>query len=204
MSSGPSLRRLLPQLHEPERLVFSSFEKNQFPAASNAGEILSILFVSTEHTMFLTRRPAKSHDELSRLHHEMNRMFDGFLSPAVGFWPAVTNRPAVAYPKLDVSESDTAVLVSAELPGVSQDQIDVEIHADTLRISGEKKDERVVDQQNFHFVERSFGRFDRVVNLPVEVDSKQAEATFKDGVLSISLPKVKPVEAQKITVKAAT
>lgn len=155
--------------------------------------------------MFLTRRPAKSHDELSRLQNEVNRMFDGFFtSPAVGFWPAVTNRPTVAFPKLDVSENDAAILVSAELPGVSQDQIDVEIHADTLRISGEKKDERVVDQHNFHSVERSFGRFDRVVNLPVEVDSKQAEATFKDGVLTISLPKVKPVEAQKITVKAAT
>jgi len=147
--------------------------------------------------MFMTRRPAKSHDELSRL-------IDGFFSPAVNVWPAVTSRTTTAFPKLDVSETDTAVLVSAELPGVSQEQIDVEIHADTLRISGEKKDERVVDQHNFHAVERSFGRFDRVVNLPVEVDSKQAEATFKDGVLSVSLPKLKPVEAQKITVKAAT
>ena len=147
--------------------------------------------------MFLARRHANSSQEL-------NRLIDGFFGPAVGFFPATANRATVACPKLDVSETDAAVHVSAELPGVNQDQIDVEIHADTLRISGEKKDERVVNEHNFHGVERSFGRFERTITLPAEVDSKQAEATFKDGVLSISLPKLKPVAAQKIAVKPAT
>lgn len=147
--------------------------------------------------MILSRRPANSNDELSRL-------IDGFFGPAVSFWPTVANRSAVAWPKLDVSESDSAVHVSAELPGVSQDQIDVEVQADTLRISGEKKDERVVNEHNYRSVERSFGRFDRVVTLPAEVDSKQAEATFKDGVLTVNIPKLKPVAAQKVAVKAAT
>lgn len=147
--------------------------------------------------MFLTRRTANSGDELSRL-------IDGFFSPAVGFWPAATNRPTVAWPKFDVSETDAAIHVSAELPGVNQDEIDVEIHADTLRVSGEKKDERAVNDHNFHTVERRFGRFERTITLPTEVDSQHVEATFKDGVLSISLPKVKPVAAQKIAVKPAT
>ena len=146
--------------------------------------------------MFLTRRQANSN-------HELNRLIEGFFGPAVGSFPATTNRPTVACPRLDVSETDTTFHVSAELPGVNQDQIDVEIHADTLRVSGEKKDERVVNDHAFHAVERTFGRFERTITLPAEVDSKQAEATFKDGVLSISLPKLKPVAAQKIAVKPA-
>lgn len=148
--------------------------------------------------MLLSRRHNHSKDELSRF-------IDGFFSPAtVGFWPAAGANRSVPFPKLDVSETDTAVHVSAELPGVKQEEIDVEIHADTLRVSGEKKDERVVNEHNFHAVERRFGQFDRVITLPAEVDAQQAEATFKDGVLSINLPKVKPVSAQKIAVKAAT
>lgn len=148
--------------------------------------------------MLLARRNPSSNDELSRL-------IDGFFGPAVGFWPAVANRPnGTTWPKFDVSETDSAVHVSAELPGVSQDQIDVEIHADTLRISGEKKDERKVDEHNFHAVERSFGRFERTLSLPAEVDARQADATYKDGVLSITLPKVKPATARKISVKSAT
>lgn len=146
--------------------------------------------------MFLTRRAPQTTDELSRL-------FDGFFGPAVSFFPA-QRCGQTAYPKLDVSETDAAVVVSAELPGVNQDQIDIEVHADTLRVSGEKKDERVVENHNFHAVERSFGRFDRLVTLPAEVDSKQAEATYKDGVLTISLPKVKPATAQKVAIKQAT
>jgi HSP20 family protein len=149
--------------------------------------------------MFLSRRHPNSSDELSRL-------FDGFFGPALSFFPAAGN-PATAatpWPRLDVSETADAVHVSAELPGVSQDNIDVEIHADTLRVSGEKKDEREVNEHNFHSVERRFGRFERMISLPAEIDVPQAEATFKDGVLSINLPKVKPVAAHKISVKSAT
>lgn len=147
--------------------------------------------------MLLSRRYTNSRDELSRL-------MDGLFSPAGGFWPAVTNQPAAGFPRLDVSETDTEVHVSAELPGVKQEEIDVEVHADTLRVSGEKKDERVVTDHNFHAVERRFGKFDRLITLPAEVDSQKAEATFKDGVLTVSLPKLKAASAQKIAVKAAT
>jgi HSP20 family protein len=147
--------------------------------------------------MFLTRRHAPAGEEL-------NRLLDGFFGPAVGLWPNATTRTATTWPRFDVSETDSAIHVSAELPGVNQNEVDVEVHADTLRISGEKKDERVVTDHSFHVVERRFGKFDRTVTLPAEVDGGQAEATFKDGVLTIHLPKVKPVSAQKITIKSAT
>lgn len=140
--------------------------------------------------MFLVRRPAHSTQDMVRL-------LDGFLGPAVAA------RSTAAYPKLDLSETDTAVFVVAELPGVKQEEIDIEVQADVLRISGEKKDERVVNEHNFHVTERSFGRFDRSVRLPVEVDGRQAEAAFKNGVLLISLPKMKATGAQKVTIKAA-
>jgi HSP20 family protein len=134
----------------------------------------------------------------------MARLLDGFFGSAVATRPSGFHGSTGSYPKLDVSETDTTVHVVAELPGVKQEEIDIEVQADVLRISGEKKDERVVNEQNFHATERSFGRFDRSVRLPVEVDGTQAEATFKDGVLSISLPKVKATGAQKVAIKPAS
>jgi len=155
--------------------------------------------------MFLSTRRNNPVSELSRMQQEMNRLMEGFFGHEPSFWPAVAARTAAAsWPKIDVSETEGAMHVSAELPGLKQEDIDVEVHADTLKISGEKKDERVVDEHNFHSVERSFGRFERVIPLPVEIDSKKAEATFKEGVLSINLPKVTPVASQKIAVKSTT
>jgi len=91
--------------------------------------------------------------------------------------------------------------LQAALPGC-----DLHLQAERVRITQEPMalDEMSKLWTTFHSVERTFGRFERTVTLPAEVDSKQAEATFKDGVLSISLPKLKPVAAQKITVKPAT
>lgn len=143
---------------------------------------------------------------LSRLHpkttDELNRLFDGLFHPAT-FLPLVATRNGTAFPRLDVSETDSAIHVTAELPGVKSEDMELEIHADTLRLSGEKKDERVVNEHNFRSVERSFGRFDRTIVLPSEVDSQNAEATFKDGVLTVHLPKVKAATVQKIAIKPA-
>lgn len=152
--------------------------------------------------MFLVRRTNPRND-LARLHQDMSRVLDGVLGADSPFWPGLTLRTA-SWPKVDVSETDDAVQVSAELPGLKQDEIQIEVVADGLHLSGEKKDERVVEKRNFHAVERSFGRFDRNIPLPAEVDGKNAEATFKDGVLLINLPKVAPVASQKITVKSAS
>ena len=101
--------------------------------------------------MFLVRRPANSS-------HDVARLLDGFFGPAAGVRPAGSPWSTGTYPKLDVSETDTTVHVVAELPGVKQEEIDIEVQGDVLRISGEKKDERVVNEQNYHATERSFGR----------------------------------------------
>ena len=154
--------------------------------------------------MFLIRRRGNPQRELGQLQNDMDRMLQGVFGADSPLWPAVSGRGNTAWPKLDVSETEQAVHVSAELPGLKQEEIEIEVLAETLHLSGEKKDERVVDKHNFHSVERKFGRFDRSIALPAEVDAKNAEATFKDGVLAITLPKLVPVAAQKITVKSAT
>lgn len=154
--------------------------------------------------MFLIRRHGNPQRQLGKLQNDMDRMLQGVFGTDSPFWPVASGQECTSWPKLDVSESEQAVHVSAELPGLKQEEIEIEVLAETLHISGEKKDERVVDKHNFHSVERKFGRFDRTVALPTEVDAKNAEATFKDGVLAITLPKLTPVAAQKIAVKSAT
>lgn len=138
-------------------------------------------------------------DPFAAMQREMNRAFENFFQGEEG---GLSTQLAGVTPKLDVSETDTEVHISAELPGMKEEDIDVELAGDTLRISGEKRDEREEKQHNFHRVERSFGRFERVVPLPADVDRDKVAATFKNGVLTITAPKaVKAPPTQKISVK---
>lgn len=147
--------------------------------------------------------PARtSQDPYAALQREMNQLFEGFFDNHPLGWISGNERQALAAPKLDVSETDKELHVTAELPGVKEEDIDVELAGETLRIRGEKKDEREEKGHNFHRVERSFGAFERVVPIPAEVDRQGVQATFKNGVLEIKLPKlVSAPSSQKITVK---
>ncbi len=140
-------------------------------------------------------------DPLTSLQREMNQLLEGFFeeSPL-----KLLNRGGTGLlgPKLDVSETDRELHVTVELPGLKEDDIDVEFTGDLLRIRGEKKDERDEKQHNFHRIERTFGMFERVVPIPVDVDRSQVQATFKNGVLNITLPKTAAApSSQKIAVK---
>ena len=122
---------------------------------------------------------------------EMNRLFDNFfggfsLSP----WTPLERGAAPTFtPRVDVSETDKEIRVSAELPGMEEKDIDVSLTQDTLTIKGEKKEETEDKGKDYYRVERSFGSFMRSIPLPVEVDTDKVEATFKKGVLDITLPK---------------
>ena len=96
--------------------------------------------------------------------------------------------PVIA-PRIDVSETDQAILVRAELPGVDLNDIEVMIDEDLLTIRGEKEVERDTDRENFHVVERAVGAFARTVRLPFPVDPTSVQADFENGVLTITLPK---------------
>jgi len=92
-------------------------------------------------------------------------------------------------PRLDVEETDAAIIVRAEIPGVDKKDIDISLDRDTLIIKGEKRKETEEKGKTFHRVERRYGGFQRLIRLPAEVDTTKVEATYKDGVLTVNLPK---------------
>jgi HSP20 family protein len=107
--------------------------------------------------------------------------------------------------KLNVAETDKAVEVTAELPGVDPKDIDVQLKDDILTIKGEKKTEKEDKQKNYHLVEHSYGSFERSFALPCEVQADKVEASFDKGVLKITLPKSPESQpkTRKIEVKNA-
>jgi HSP20 family protein len=130
---------------------------------------------------------------------EMDRLFDRFLEPV---WPEM---PALGEwePKLDVTETKDAITVKAELPGVEQKDISISIQEGVLTFKGEKQAEKEEKDKRHHRIERSYGAFYRSVALPAAVDSSKAAATFKDGVVTITLPKAAEAKGTIIPVKAA-
>jgi HSP20 family protein len=152
------------------------------------------------------RVPVRREEERSLLsfQDEMNRLFDQFfggwgLAPFREFpeqWDAFS-------PRVDVVEGDKEVTVSAELPGMDEKEIDVSLSHGVLTISGEKREEKEDKGKNYYRMERSYGSFQRSVPLPSEVDEDKAEATFKKGVLTITLPKAAAARASKrISIKS--
>jgi HSP20 family protein len=92
-------------------------------------------------------------------------------------------------PVVDIAETENDIMVTAEIPGMEQKDLDVNLAGDILTIKGEKKAEHEEKGDNFHRIERSYGSFSRSFALPCEVQEGKAEATYKNGVLSLKLPK---------------
>ncbi|RKY09741.1 MAG: Hsp20/alpha crystallin family protein [Planctomycetota bacterium] len=107
-------------------------------------------------------------------------------------------------PSLNVSETDDEVVVSAELPGLDENDVEVSLSDGRLTIKGEKKQEEEIKDQEHYRMERSYGLFERVVELPCEVDEEKSSAEFAKGILTIKLSKVagEKAKAKKIEVKA--
>jgi len=133
---------------------------------------------------------------------EMRRMMEDFwMAPFEEF-----GRLSETFvPRVDVKEQDNEVIVSAELPGMDQKDVDVEVTSDSVRISGEKKQEEEKEEKGYYRREMTYGSFERMIDLPTEVDENKAEAEFKNGVLTIKLPKSKEAQAKhkKIKIKSA-
>ena len=108
-------------------------------------------------------------------------------------------------PRVDVREEDNQVIISAELPGMDQKDIDVEVTRDSVRIAGEKKEEEKKEEKGYYRHEIARGSFERVIDLPAEVDEDKAEAEFSKGILTIKLPKSEEAQAKrkKIKIKSA-
>ena len=128
-------------------------------------------------------------DPLFSLHREMNRLFDDFMGGTPMAAQGQSGAGNIINAHMDVSETENEIRVCAELPGVGEDDIDVSLNDDVLTIRGEKKFERKDDKENYHFMERSYGTFQRSLRLPFPVDPEQVKASFENGVLTVSLPK---------------
>lgn len=136
---------------------------------------------------------------MASFREEIDRLVEGFLEPV---WTEV---PALGEwrPKVDISETRDTVVVKAELPGVDQQDIAISLQDNVLTIRGEKEEEAVGKDKRYHRVERSCGPFSRVMRLPATVDGGTASAEFKDGVVTVFLPKASGATGTTIPVKAA-
>ena len=149
-----------------------------------------------------TGRDAAFRDPFAALQTEMNRLFDDVWS-GLGT-PAANVESAIAAPRIDLKEDDGNWYITAELPGMSEDDVEVTYDDGVLRIAGEKKQETEDQGRNVHVTERAYGRFERQLPLGHGVKDDQIDAAFKDGVLTITAPKAAEKEqTKKINVKRA-
>ena len=133
------------------------------------------------------------------LHREIDRLFNDF---AQGMGPAGAQANIV--PNIEISETDKAVEVSAEMPGLERKDVEISIEDDALTIRGEKKVEENQKDKNVQHSERVYGVFMRVLQLPSGIDPSSVQATMSNGVLKITIPKPAKPEPKKIEVKEAS
>lgn len=138
---------------------------------------------------------------LMALNRNINRLFEDFLQPST--LPTLTDQAvatALITPQINVSETENEIRVTAELPGVDLDDLEVDVADDMLVIRGEKRLERTGEDENYHFVERAYGTFQRTVQLPFSADPDQVQASFDNGVLTITIPKSNEQRTHRIDV----
>lgn len=131
------------------------------------------------------------------LQQEIDRLFDGF---STSFSGPVAKGLA---PTMDIAETDKEIEITVELPGLQEQDVQLNIADNFLTIRGEKKSEREETKKDYHLVERSYGSFVRTVELPAGVNADHIKAEMAKGVLKISVPKPAPAQTKKIDVKAA-
>jgi HSP20 family protein len=133
---------------------------------------------------------------MKQLRHEMNRMFDQVdHDPALG--------TAASYPAMNVWTNLDGAIITAELPGIDLDTLNISVHNDTLTLSGERKLEGLGEGEAYHRRERSYGQFKRAFQLPFQVASDKVEASYDKGVLQITLPRTEADKPRRIQVRAS-
>jgi HSP20 family protein len=137
--------------------------------------------------------------DFGSLQERINKMFDDVIrSSATGDEELATGAWS---PAVDIHETDDSFVVSADLPGLKKDDIQINVEDNTLTIKGEKKFEKKVPKDKYIRVERNYGTFVRSFSLPQNVDSTNIKATFKDGILDLTLPKKEESKPKKIAVE---
>jgi HSP20 family protein len=137
---------------------------------------------------------------LASFQDEMNRMFQEFFRGGTGEEAGWGLRPWT--PAVDIYDTNDALVLKAELPGVSKDDVSIEIHNNTLILRGERKHEAEVKEGDYYRAERAFGTFQRSFVLPTLVDQDKVQATYKDGVLELRLPKSEAAKPKRIAISS--
>jgi len=147
----------------------------------------------------------RSDNPLAALQRDINQVFEDFWQQADTNWIGRTNALDMFGPSTDVSETEDSIEVAVELPGMSEEDIDLSLSGDAMTLRGEKKIEREDKRKGVYMSERSYGAFYRTIPLPPGVDADKAEAKFERGVLTVTFPKSPEAEAKvkRITVKGA-
>ncbi len=137
--------------------------------------------------------------DVINMQREINRMFDSFFRG--GTLDDGSLGTSAWTPAVDVEERDDEYQVKVELPGVSKDDVKITVQDNILTIHGEKKREKETKGSNYHRVERSYGSFQRSFTLPTSVRHDKVEASYKEGILTIALPKAEEAKPKQIEVK---
>ena len=152
----------------------------------------SLIPVTNEHRLF-----GRQFSPLTALQQEIDRLFDGF---GRGF-SATSASPLL--PSMDVSDTEKEIEITAELPGLEEKDVQLNVADNLLTIRGEKKSHREEKEKDYRLVERSYGSFQRTIELPNGVNPDSIQATISKGVLKVVVPKPAPAQTKKIAVKTA-
>ena len=133
--------------------------------------------------------------ELVSMRDDMDRLFGTF------FGSNVDNFEKYWKPAIDIEESNGNLMVTAEIPGMTKEDIKVSVHNDVLTISGERKQENEKKEKMFHRIERCYGEFHRMIRLPATVNADKVKAVYKNGVLQVTLPKPESLKPKNIDVE---
>ena len=136
--------------------------------------------------------------DLLDLQNEMNRLFDTSLDRSVKKGQSLLG--AAWAPAVDIYDNKDSLVIKADLPGLTQKDIDVSVEDDVLTIKGEKKKENEIKEDNYYRFERAYGYFERKFSLPANVDASKINAKYKEGVLELKLPKSEEKKPKEIKV----
>jgi HSP20 family protein len=138
--------------------------------------------------------------ELNTIQNEMNRLFNTFFdTPGAGSGPGLTRR---WIPAMDLVEAGDDFVLRADLPGLTESDVNIELEDNVLTISGERKAEHEERKEGYYRVERASGTFSRSLTLPEGVDPDQVRASFDKGVLEVRIPKPEQKKPRKVTISA--
>jgi HSP20 family protein len=137
--------------------------------------------------------------ELSSLQNEMNRLFNTAFDTGGSSGPGTLRR---WMPAMDLVETDEHFVLRADLPGMTEDDIKIELEDNVLTVSGERKSEHEETKEGYHRVERAFGSFARTLTLPKGVDAEKIVASFDKGVLEVRIPKPEVAKPRRISIAA--